>query len=83
VERKEFIRTGNGIITELYQEAEKIHNLMSAVQAPEDGGSLVSEWWTLNAASKALGAAIDTLTGLTGFGQLAGKRPSAFPDTDD
>jgi hypothetical protein len=83
VQRNEFNKTGHEIITGLYDQAERIHNLMTAVQAPNDGDMLVSEWWTLNAASKALGSAIDTLTGLTGYGQASGPRPSAFPDTDD
>jgi hypothetical protein len=82
VDRKEFNTEGHVIVSGLYDQSMRIHNLMTAAQAPNDGGPLTAEWWTLQAASKALGSAIDILSLLTGYAVGAKGRPTAFPESD-
>lgn len=78
MDRKQFNAEGHIVVSHLYDESMRIHNLMAAIQSSADD-TLSAEWWTLNSASKALGSAIDTLSLLTGYAVGAKGRPSAFP----
>ena len=80
MDRKEFNTEGHVIVSSLYDASMRLHNLMTQAQGETD--TLTAEWWTLNAASKALGSAIDTLSLLTGYAVGAKGRPSMFPEPD-